>query len=289
MTKTPKAKPTITQLSPELAEKFWVLAIGMLPIDEVAPNDYNPNSMSPEKFNALKENITAGGFRKPLEVRETEAGYIIVDWEHRRKAMKELWYTEIAVVVVKDSEIEGKINTIAANNIHGEPVSIKMAELIVALKEEYGHDYITKMTGMLEDEIVQYENMLQIPDDFDDVESLENVNKLPTSLIINMFPSELKTFDEAIEKAIDQIGETGPNIYYAVKDQIGVVDAMLKQSLEINKTKNWLKNKSLALELVATIFISLCKDNVLLVKQHVLELEAKRKAESDISGKDEIK
>jgi hypothetical protein len=83
-----------------------------------------------------------------------------------------------------------------------------MAELIVELEEKFGKDYIAKMTGMVDTEISAYEEMVKIPDDFgDDLPSLEEVKELPTTITINMYPTELEDFETAIEKAVEQMEE----------------------------------------------------------------------------------
>jgi ParB-like chromosome segregation protein Spo0J len=59
--------------------------------------------------------------------------------------MKKNGLKEIIVTVVTDDEKKAKLNTIAANNIRGDMMIIKVAELLVELQGEYGKEYVMKM------------------------------------------------------------------------------------------------------------------------------------------------
>ena len=62
------------------------LKIEMLDINDVVPNDYNPNIMQEQEFNNLRESILRDGFHQHILVRphDLEPGkYIIIDGEHR--------------------------------------------------------------------------------------------------------------------------------------------------------------------------------------------------------------
>lgn len=75
----------------------------VVPIDQVYPNDYNPKpdyNSTPElqkAFAKIVESLKYHGQGDPLKVRETEAGYEIMDGFHRYNAMKELGFEKVEI------------------------------------------------------------------------------------------------------------------------------------------------------------------------------------------------
>lgn len=61
-----------------------------VPINSIQPNDYNPNRMNDRQYAAELESIQHFGFLDPITIRETENGYVIIDGEHRWRAIKEV-------------------------------------------------------------------------------------------------------------------------------------------------------------------------------------------------------
>ena len=58
-------------------------------IDELVPNDYNPNEMSEKEFQECKKEIVhLGTLPKPVVVRPKDSVYVIVDGEHNWAAAK---------------------------------------------------------------------------------------------------------------------------------------------------------------------------------------------------------
>ncbi len=74
------------------------MATTTLPLAALQPNDYNPNSMSDERFAELVEEIRhLGRLPKPVVARPNGDGqYIIVDGEHGWRAAREAGLTETA-------------------------------------------------------------------------------------------------------------------------------------------------------------------------------------------------
>lgn len=61
-----------------------------VPVDSIRPNDYNPNRMNDRQYAAELESIQHFGFLDPITIRETDHGYVIIDGEHRWRAIKEI-------------------------------------------------------------------------------------------------------------------------------------------------------------------------------------------------------
>lgn len=65
-------------------------------IDQIQPNDWNPNQMSEEEFAELVAEVRhLGKVPKPIVLRKNGAGYEIVDGEHTYRALLELDYEEL--------------------------------------------------------------------------------------------------------------------------------------------------------------------------------------------------
>jgi hypothetical protein len=60
------------------------------PLDDLHPNNWNPNEMTGERMEETIQSILQLGFRDGLKVREVDGSLEIVDGEHRWAAMKEI-------------------------------------------------------------------------------------------------------------------------------------------------------------------------------------------------------
>lgn len=84
--------------------------------DDLRPNGWNPNQMSPRQFEAEIESILRFGFIDPITVREKD-GLEIVDGEHRWKAWREIrqrWH-DGTVIVVADADYDSERGWIHAD------------------------------------------------------------------------------------------------------------------------------------------------------------------------------
>lgn len=66
-------------------------------IDEVFPNPWNPKEKNHKKVEDIKKSIELHGFKAPVQVRNNEGKYEIVDGEQRWTAMKELGAKQIVI------------------------------------------------------------------------------------------------------------------------------------------------------------------------------------------------
>jgi len=72
-------------------------------INKVHPNNYNPNVMDEEKFNALMDFCRTNGADKldPVWLRNDGVGkYEIIDGEHRWKAAKEVGWKRLRAFII---------------------------------------------------------------------------------------------------------------------------------------------------------------------------------------------
>jgi ParB/RepB/Spo0J family partition protein len=120
----------------------------LVPIEEVVPNTWNPNSMDSFMRDKLVKAIRKDGFVLPVLVRPAPEGsaskWEIVDGEHRwRVASEELQMKAIPVLNLGAiSDAEAKALTIKANTLRGEFDSVKLAQMVGDLVKEYGKENV---------------------------------------------------------------------------------------------------------------------------------------------------
>lgn len=112
-----------------------------IPLEKLRKNSWNPQKMSPMKFNMLCEEIEKEGFDEPILVvpSKTEEGcYVIIAGEHRYEAMKVLGEKTIPAIV-KDwtDEEEQKIKTVRRNLLRGELDEVKFSRLVNDLVDSF--------------------------------------------------------------------------------------------------------------------------------------------------------
>lgn len=115
-----------------------------VPIEEVYPNDYNPNEMPSHLFNELANDVKDEGMDQPVVVvlREildengvVKKKYRVVDGEHRYRAHLAAGATEILISLKDWSDRECYIRTIR-RNIHGELNPKKFTQLVDKLSKD---------------------------------------------------------------------------------------------------------------------------------------------------------
>jgi hypothetical protein len=176
-TMTPASIDVSISVSPEIK-------IIQIPIDNVHPNDWNPNELTDVMFNRLTDDMMRLGYLQPILVVPVDDGsYRIVDGEHRYECAKLVDMQTIPCVVVEGElakdETAQKIQTMRMNMIRGSVDKRKLHSLV--------QDLATKMP--LED---MAENMAY--DDVDGLRALiEDARK-------DLSPEMRKEFDAAKEE-----------------------------------------------------------------------------------------
>ena len=140
-----KIKETIHELSPFKTEPvdcvIWVKH------DNVAANDYNPNSVAPPEMELLRKSIHHDGYTQPVVTWPIENGREVVDGFHRTRVCKEFddvnkrVYGYLPVVTIKE-ENTGRNDRIAStirhNRARGKHNVDSMSDIVVELKNEIG-------------------------------------------------------------------------------------------------------------------------------------------------------
>lgn len=128
-----------------------------IPAEQLSANDYNPNKVSQDNLELLKQSILSNGWTLPIVVRPD---YTIIDGFHRwtvakQEPLKSMLGGKVPVVIVehenRDGDIYGTITHNRARGIHLlEPMKAIVKELINGGKSV---QEISKQLGMKPEEI----------------------------------------------------------------------------------------------------------------------------------------
>lgn len=124
------------------------MAVRSIPLAEIEPDPENPNQMSDEILDALKDDIRRRGFVQPILVRPLGDGYRIIDGEHRWKVLGELGAETIPCVVVEADDTEAHVRMLAMNRLRGEFVPVRLAHLLADLANRVEPEEMGKRLGM---------------------------------------------------------------------------------------------------------------------------------------------
>lgn len=123
-----------------------------LPVDDLVPNAWNPQSQNEAVFSRLVDEITDVGFIDPCEVVSMEDGtYRIIGGEHRWQAAKKVGLEEIPCVILqgkkwKDEDLQ-KFVTIRLNTIRGKVDPDKFMKLYEEMAAKYGQEPLQQLMG----------------------------------------------------------------------------------------------------------------------------------------------
>ena len=125
--------------------------------DRVKPNDYNPNKVSKQNLELLKQSILTNGWTLPIDVRPD---FTIIDGFHRwtvagEEPLKSMLEGKVPVVIVEHKDKAGNIyGTVTHNRARGthllEPMKAIVREL---MGEGKSVEEIGKQLGMRPEEI----------------------------------------------------------------------------------------------------------------------------------------
>jgi ParB-like chromosome segregation protein Spo0J len=143
------------------------LRIIAVPRADVVANNYNPNSVAPDKLELLAESIAANGFCFPIVViRDEERGvYVIVDGFHRWTMCGPEWLDidPVPVVVLHHGMTERLAATWQFNKARGSHSVDLDAELIRALIEQgLSDDEVGSRLGVDLDTVHRYKQVTGI-------------------------------------------------------------------------------------------------------------------------------
>lgn len=155
------------------AVKFPCLQTRMVPRDRLVANSWNPNSVSADKMELLRQSITDNGWCFPIVViYDAEADvFVIVDGFHRWTIAQPEWLDlpEVPVVVLEHTIAQRMVATIQFNKARGVHQVDLDAEVIRALIEQGMTDEeIATHLGIDFDTVHRYKQLTGIAELFKD-------------------------------------------------------------------------------------------------------------------------
>jgi len=144
--------------------RFPCLSVRMVPREKVIANNYNPNSVSPDKLHLLRQSIVDNGFCFPIVViyDADRDCYVIIDGFHRRLMCEPEWLDlpEVPVVVLEHDLTRRMAATVQFNKARGHHQVDLDAEIVRSLIEQGLTDKeVAERLGMDLDTVHRYKQI----------------------------------------------------------------------------------------------------------------------------------
>jgi len=143
----------------KLNQRLERLTIEYVSAADLTPNDYNPNRQGEHEFTMLKSSILEDGFTDPVKVVDRDGLTVIVDGEHRWRAVRELAEEGalpddvLAIVRLPMNEAQAKIATLRHNRARGSE-DVQLATDVLRDLEALGAlDWAADSLDMSDDEL----------------------------------------------------------------------------------------------------------------------------------------
>lgn len=136
-----------------------------IPAEDLASNDYNPNTVAPPEMKLLEHSIGEDGYTQPIVAWRNGDAFEVVDGFHRNRVGRECSKIRKRVlghlpVTVINGEREDRGDRIAAtirhNRARGKHQVSKMSDIVIELKRRNWNDEkIARELGMDADEVLR--------------------------------------------------------------------------------------------------------------------------------------
>jgi len=147
----------------------------IIEINKLCPAAWNYKTDNDELKEKLKNNIKQDGQIENVIIRELETGfYEVVNGNHRLLAMKELGFEQmICYNCGKISDAKAKLIAIKTNETKFEADHIKLAEVIISLKDEFTLDQIEEVTPFDKESLENFDKLLSF--NWDELDSKKKI------------------------------------------------------------------------------------------------------------------
>jgi ParB/RepB/Spo0J family partition protein len=228
----------------------------------VKPNSYNPklsiedSEENKRKYEQIKAGIVEFGMNSPIDVREVDGGYEIIDGFHRWKACKELGFKKIKVASwgVMADDVAMKI-TILKEKARIPMDTIMTADILKQLSEGVDLETLARQVGY---EVGELSEQIALADfdwhQYEDGElHLETVGK-NSELMLRATPEQIVQIKQILGESEmgDPLKIRQIDKIEATADQKKIVFQAIGQ---VMKGNNWTK-KGRALELICADFMA---------------------------------
>ena len=181
--------------------------------ERIRPNDWNANAFDPANYPKLVESIREKGIMEPLKVMpdpEREGAFLIVDGYHRWKAAGDLGLEELPCEVWDIAPEEAKVRGLQLNYLRGQPVPVRLANLVHDLNRAYAVDDLAKMLPWSESQLRDSLELLKLPADLQgklEEQARQDAAEAPVPVTVVLLGKEHDYFEAAMRQAKRQLGK----------------------------------------------------------------------------------
>ncbi len=148
--------------------------------DDIAGNDYNPNTVAPPEMRLLELSIASDGYTQPIVAHRTDTRYVVVDGFHRHAVgskagpVRDRLHGYLPLVFIRaerDNESDRIAATIRHNRARGVHGVLPMTDIVVTLlKAGWRESEVARQLGMDEDEVLRFKQVSGLPELFRDTD-----------------------------------------------------------------------------------------------------------------------
>jgi len=185
----------------------------MIPRERIRPNEWNANAFDPANYPKLVESIREKGIMEPLKVMpdpEHEGDFLLVDGYHRWKAAGDIGLDELPCEVWDISPEEAKVRGLQLNYLRGQPVPVRLANLVHDLNRTYSVDDLTKMLPWSESQLRDSLELLKLPADLQgklEEQAMREAAEAPVPVTVVLLGKEHDYFQRAMQQAKQRLGK----------------------------------------------------------------------------------
>jgi ParB/RepB/Spo0J family partition protein len=193
----------------------------MIARERIRPNEWNANAFDPANYPKLVESIREKGIMEPLKVmpdpeREGDPstgsgqGFLLVDGYHRWKAAGDLGLEEVPCEVWDISPEEAKVRGLQLNYLRGQPVPVRLANLVHDLNRTYSVDDLANMLPWSESQLRDSLELLKLPADLQgklEEQARQDAAEAPVPVTVVLLGKEHDCFEAAMRQAKQQLGK----------------------------------------------------------------------------------
>ena len=186
----------------------------MIPRERIRPNDWNANAFDPANYPKLVASIQEKGILEPLKVMpdpDDSDGFLLVDGYHRWKAAGDLGIEKLPCEVWDISPEEAKVRGLQLNYLRGQPVPVRLANLVHELNRTYSVDDLAKMLPWSATQLKDSLELLKLPADLQaklEEQAAQDAAEAPVPVTVVLLGKEHEQFQRAMARAKEELGKS---------------------------------------------------------------------------------
>ena len=186
----------------------WILRYANIPVNLLDPNDFNPQTVKPKDFEALKTSIKTLGLLRAILVRPHGDRYQILDGEQRWQACRELGWAEMPCQVTDADDAYAKVQSLVANQpATGTIDATKLLPTLNKLRDEMGEAELQNLTGYDNQEDLPVLDSIPELSDIDDLDIVADDDEPRVELLLNLAWSQHEFIVNVLRQLSDDPGK----------------------------------------------------------------------------------